>query len=701
MRFFALLLAVASAVGFVVVPGHFRADAAAAVTAVPTTATFSPESNGVLRPGQDLIISGTISNPTGNAVPVGTATVYLDRSTVPSRTDLTDWLGGDSAIDERRGAVIATASTPEVPPGRVASVSITVPAAAVGLPDSTSSWGARTLAVSISTPEAAVGLSRSALVWFPATTAPMTRVAFAVPLTVPGASSGLLDAEALQAYTGPNGALTRQLDQAIGTGVAIGIDPMILASIRILGDSAPLTARTWLERLEAAPNDSFALSYADYDLAAVSQAGAAGPLVPLAFPVDPALFPGATPAPTATAAPSPVPSPTTEPGPTLPTVESLTAFPYTITGIGWPLDDTVVPQDLDWLSAGGMPTSILSSGNVAYKLDYTPSAAAKAGPHGVLVSDAVLSAQFRTAAASTDEASWAHAMAGLSASLATVSRERPGESRTVLVTLDRSSLERNYWLARTVDGLDSVPWVAGVSLNDLTAALTETAVTASVTPQAESADRIAAVGALLSAEQRVTAFSSILADPVQLTGPQRLNLMTALSSSWGHDSNSSGAAMAAFVAGANEATSAVSIADSGGLLITSTNSRISVAITNELAWPVSVYLTVRPRNGNLYIEESRVLTTIEANSQSKIQIPVQALANGRTTIEATLTSPTSVPISETARIEVDVHADWETVFTAVIAVAVVLVFGFGVWRTVAKRRKEKQAAADAETETVQ
>jgi len=157
--------------------------------------------------------------------------------------------------------------------------------------------------------------------------------------------------------------------------------------------------------------------------------------------------------------------------------------------------------------------------------------------------------------------------------------------------------------------------------------------------------------------------------------------------------------MATFVAAANEATSAVSIAGSGDLLITSTNSRISVAITNELPWPVSVYLTVRPQNGNLYIEKSRVLATIEADSQSKIQLPVEALANGQTTIEATLASPTSVPISQTANIEVDVHADWETVFTAVVAIGIVIVFAFGIWRTVAKRRKAKQEAADAETET--
>lgn len=706
MRIVALFLAVASAIGFVVVPGQNAPAAVAAATQPATSATFAPAASGILHPDQDLVITGNITNPTGSTLSAGTATVYLDRSVVSSRQKLSDWLEADAAVpSDQLGSVVATAQTPEVPAGRTVGMSITVPAAAVALPGAASSWGARMLAVEVTGSGEPIGQSRSAIVWYPATSAPTTRIALAIPLTVPETTTGLLSAEDLQGYTGPNGVLTRELDQAIATGAAIGIDPMILASIRILNESAPASARAWLARLETAPNDSFALGYADYDLAAVSQAGAASPLVPTSFPVDPALFPGATPSPTPTpgattpaptAGTEPDPSPSAPPGPTLPDVATLTAFPYTITGVGWPQDDTVVEKDLDWMASGGMQTSILSSGNVAYKLDYTPSAGARIGDHGVVVSDAGISAQFRRAAASTDDISWQNAMAGLSASVATVSRERPGETRTLLATLGRGATGGNSWLAQTAAGLGSLPWSGTASLADLVATVPGSPISASVEPHPESADRISNVSALLSAEQRIIQFSSVLNDPSLLTGQQRLDLMAVLSGSRGHEAGSATTAIQSYLTTAGQLTSSVSIADSGGLLLTSTNSRISVAITNKLQWPVNVTLTVRPLNGNLHIENSSVQATIEADSQSKVQIPVEALANGQTTIEASLLSPTAVPVAQPAFLEVDVHADWETVFTAVIAVLVVLVFGFGIWRTIAKRRRGKQPAEDGD-----
>ena len=87
------------------------------------------------------------------------------------------------------------------------------------------------------------------------------RLAIAGPLTVPASSIGLIDADALEAYTRPLGLLTQQLDAVFGRQVAIGVDPMIIASIRALGTTAPESALVWLQRLEDAPNQIFPLAY--------------------------------------------------------------------------------------------------------------------------------------------------------------------------------------------------------------------------------------------------------------------------------------------------------------------------------------------------------------------------------------------------------------------------------------------------------
>src|SRR5690554_15602 len=114
-----------------------------------------------------------------------------------------------------------------------------------------------------------------------------TRLALAVPLTVPPESTGLIPADRLESYTSPTGILTRTLDAVEGHTVTIGIDPMIIASIRILGNTAPDSALLWLDRLKNVNNETFALSYADSDLAALSQAGSTTVLAPTSFEVDP------------------------------------------------------------------------------------------------------------------------------------------------------------------------------------------------------------------------------------------------------------------------------------------------------------------------------------------------------------------------------------------------------------------------------
>jgi hypothetical protein len=118
------------------------------------------------------------------------------------------------------------------------------------------------------------------------------RVAAVFALTAPAASTSLISSEDLALYTSPTGVLSRELSEVIDTPVAIGIDPMILASIRVLGSAAPPSAVAWIERLAAATNETFPLAYADADLTLTLQAGAPGVLAPTSF--DFAVDPGAS-----------------------------------------------------------------------------------------------------------------------------------------------------------------------------------------------------------------------------------------------------------------------------------------------------------------------------------------------------------------------------------------------------------------------
>lgn len=712
MRLVTSLFAVALAIGAVIAPGAAPLIAPGAAITASTGAvqatdtatavlTFAPAANGALAPGQDLVIIGTVANPTTKAIPAGTASIVLNRSAIRSRAELSSWLAPTTTSSgDSLGTEVLSTATPAVPSGSIVPMQFTVPAASIDFGSRASAWGTRTLAIRISGGGSEIGQARSSIVWNPGTGVQPTRLALVIPLTVPQSADGLIPSDLLASYTADGGLLTRQLDAVVNQpGIAIGIDPRVLASIRILGDSTPPSATDWLRRLEAASNNSFPLSYADSDLAAASQAKATRLLTPTSFPIDSTLFrgaPSATPSGQATATPTPAPAPTNGTGAVLPDLASLQAFNYTLPAIAWPASGSVVESDLDSFETGGFTTTILGSGNVGYgDLGYTPSSAALVGKHKALVSDDGLSAYLDAAVAAPTPALWAKAMSQLSSAIAVISLERPAAARTLLATFDRSRTGADARLAQTLAALASLPWAASASLSEADAAFASGSAVlpaaATVTARPESAERIARVSALLAAETTAGSFSSVLIDPSQITGERRLSLLALLSNSWSGD-DTWAAETKNYLAKSNRyVTKSVTIARSSATVFTSRNSPLPITVTNGLPWSVTVYVTVRSPSNIITIDNDRVELVVEAKSQAKTTVPVTSNANGPVTLTVTLSSATNVQITTPTTIDVDVQAQWETAFTAVVAVLVVGVFGFGIYRTIAKRRKARRA----------
>ena len=705
MRLITFFFAVALAIGALVAPGVGPARAADDATAI---LTFAPSSNGLLAPGQDLLITGTVANPSTKSIAAGSASIRLNRSAVRSRSELSNWLAPSSTSrDEALGNEVLTAATPEVPAGRTVPMQFTVPAASINFGTQAAAWGARTLAVRIMSAGSEVGQVRSSIVWNPGTGVQSTRLAFVVPLTVPQSSDGLIPSDLLAIYTADGGLLALQLDAVFNQpSIAIAIDPRILASIRILGDSAPPSARTWLRRLESVSNDTFALSYADSDLAVASQAKAPRTLAPLSFPIDATLFPGSPSAPPSVqATATPTPGATGGSGGTtvtpLPDPASLQSFDYTLPAVAWPASGSVVEGDLDSFETGGLTTTILGSGNVSYgDLSYTPSSAALVGKHPALVSDDSLSAYLSAAVEASTPALWEKALSELSSAIAVISVERPAATRTLLATLDRSRPGFDARLVQTLKALATLPWVASASLSEADAAFGSGSAVlptaATVTPRPEPAERISTVAALLAAETTARSFSSVLADPTRITGERRLSLLALLSNSWTGSATWATATQKYLLKSNRYVTKSVTIARSSATVFTSRNSPLPITVTNELPWPVTVYVTVRSPSNIITIDKDRVELVVEALSQAKTAVPVTSNANGPVTLTVSLSSATNVQITTPTTIDVDVQAGWETAFTAVVAVLVFGVFGFGIYRTVAKRRKSKRVTASQE-----
>ena len=511
--------------------------------------------------------------------------------------------------------------------------------------------------------------------------APATpRLAIVAPLVVPAGITGLISTVQLAQYTGPSGLLTRELDAVIDRQVTIAIDPMIIASIRVLGSDAPPSAITWLDRLASAPNQSFALAYADVDLAALSQSGNSTDLAPQSFDfaVDRTLFaPQVTVAPTAT----PTPAPDTSGLPAFPTTESLLAWPYSITGLAWPREGTVVASDLAALATGGATTSILSSSNVSTDKS---SSTVDIGGSRVVVSDAAVSTALRDAASATSDEEWQARMAVLRTAL-TASAAAQGGQPTIVVTLDRLAPPTSSRLGQTLQQLSSEGSTTSIPLSSVIAA---TPITASIIDQPLPEQVVGVAGRMLGAEHSEQAFASVASEPLSLTAPRRLELAALLANQWRTNPTGSAVDTDDFLTESQTLVSSVQIVPNSGFnLFADRPSELPITVSNNLDQQVTVYITVRPDTALLAVTNSHVKLVIEPNSQGKGQVPVQAISNGTVSLTVSLSSVSRVPVGDAIRTKINVQAGWETPIVVIFAALVVALFAVGIVRSILRRRR--------------
>ncbi len=686
-----------------------------AVPAKSVRIAVAPVSLKPLHAGEDLIVTVTIKNGTADPIAPGTIDLYLAERALTSRSALNNWLRPEKA-GKPGDLMTSEAMKAPVQPDSTEILTVSVPADSVGLTTG-NAWGARGIAVTLTDNGDVKAQGRGTFVWYSNEKLTPVNVAVVMPITAPEQATGLIPGKALDTFTSPTGVLTRQLDGVVDRPVAIAIDPRIIVSIRILGSSAPPSAIAWLDQLTRAKNEIFPLSYADADLALQTQAGAASLIVPTSFDqaIDPALFttPTATVTPTppatATAPPSPsstpAPSatPTQPPGPVggaAPTTEQLLAWDYTATDIGWPHEGSVAAADLPIFGADGLSTTILAGKNVSRSdSDITPNTAVALGDGAGtgLVMDDPLSQALRTAALSTSDDAWREAMAEVGSQLAVVSAEKPGTTRTLLATLDRGWPPSAARLGQTLDALAALSWHAPATL---TAARAATTTAVKFEGRTEPAERAELAKRLLAREAEVVAFSSALTAPLRVTAEHRLTVLSLLSNSWASQPGSWRDAVGTSLVDSSALLRSVSVSTKGPINVLGSKVDIPVTLDNTLGQAVTVRVQVVPSNGRLLVG-SDVESTIEAQSARTVLIPVtSAVGNGAVTLRVTLFTPAGTLIDEPALIPINVRADWEGLGSIIFAAAVVLFFGFGVWRNILRRRRDREDPGTATDPTV-
>nr|BFF15797.1 hypothetical protein GCM10025699_71000 [Microbacterium flavescens] len=341
-------------------------------------------------------------------------------------------------------------------------------------------------------------------------------------------------------------------------------------------------------------------------------------------------------------------------------------------------------SDIATITSRDYTSTILSSSNVNVATDATENAPVDLGGSTGLVSDDTLSGLIREAAAATSQAAWRSAMAELSASVATIAKERPSDARTMLATLDRSWSTDGGRLRQTLAALDDLPWSSPSSLSDTLAA---EPTDATVVDEPESADRLRELRSIVRADEQVTDFSTALEDPLTVTGPARLRTLALSSHAWRDNPDGLSTEVDGATQQATETSQLVSIVQGSDQLILGDRSSLPLYVQNASDSSATVFLTLAPSSSRLTIEENRIPVTVQAKSQVRVRVPVQSIANGTVNVSLSLVSSTGVTIATPAVVTINVQAGWETAITWAFGIGFALLFGGGIYRTIRKRRR--------------
>lgn len=532
-----------------------------------------------------------------------------------------------------------------------------------------------------------VGPARPASTSITPGTGPVS-LAVIAPIVVPPTTTGLLTADELEVLTGLEGDLTQQLDAVAGTPVAIALDPQILASIRVLGSAAPESARQWLARLGALSNDVFLLAYGDADLVAAIRTGTLDALEPTGFDfaLDPANFapiespePTPTPSPTPTATPTPTPPVDPDVPPPFPTTEDLLAWESTLPRIAWP-SGSLGAGELPALVEAGYEQVLLPSGVVGEPssplLDLD-------GLQGVVI-DAGLSESLIVAAGAASPAARASALDALETQLAEATATHPG--RGVVAALDRTWPYAQPGLRDALARLASSSSATLVTLGDILGTTPIPGALGDGTPTEERDETYTALAEDAAAE---LAFSSVLEDPAVLLEPRALERIALYASAWRADETGWRQAVDAFRTRSDEIVTSVKLEQGSDMALLAAHANVKIAVSNSLPYPVTVRVTADPQGAILRVLEDQLIT-VEPESTTSAQLPVEAVANGQVTMLTSLETPTGV-VLDAGRASVTVHAEWEGIGTLVVALVLGFIFVAGLLRLILIRRRARRA----------
>ncbi|MGO3248391.1 MAG: DUF6049 family protein [Agrococcus casei] len=624
--------------------------AAAVLPAPPAGAAGDVDATiGVATPqieaGDDFEVSLLLDNASSEPVSASSAQLEITYGTVDTRFALSSWLNDENVLGTRP---IADVEIPVVGAGSTYSSTFPVEADDLGLGD-----GAQTGAYGLRLTVDGATASTLIVVGSPGGD-PSITLSTAAPISTPVTEEGLLLDEQLTALTSSVGSLNRQLRTVADLPISVGLDPMVETSVEFEGDAAPESAVEWVDQANDLPN-AYSLPYAMSDRTAQLAAGLQ-PLQPLGVPDSEAL-----------------------------TGED-TYFPPQL-----PHDDvtdltgrSVDTELLQAVADTGIP--LLSTSQIDEEEQYpTPDAGVMIGDQQALAADSELLALLDAASSGYSEAERNAGSAEVLALIATIAREAPNTPRNLAAIVDVSGVGAEHLLTT----LDDSDWVTlaplssaleaparDASLHDLESTELETALAEGVT-------------AAHDADAEMSRFSLIATQPRELTVPFRLKVLAAMHVDAATTPASVTSSTTMLGSELESLQGGVQVLQGSDIHIVGSNVQLPIELVNDLEVGADVVVKLRTTSTIVVVSEGSTEVTIGAESSQRVLMPVEVVGSGVTTAIVTLETAGGHQISQPVTINVQAQPSVETVIVWIGASAVVLLIGFGLWRSLRKRAQGK------------
>jgi hypothetical protein len=561
----------------------------------------------------------------------------------------------------------------------------------------------------------------TAVVWNGAVATSPLAVTLVVPLVLPSSVEALPTRDEL-ASSAPK--LTQLLDAAEQRYATVAVDPRIIAGTRALGSNAPGAATTLLDRLERSTSPMFLLQFADADPAVQAALGFETLLQPLGFTHATALgkFEPPTPeaattsgvngdaaagqnagadgaargtdagadATEAAGADSPATATTDDASTTdaadatvtvdpvtgVPTLEALLSLDNTRPG-AWPAGGEVDSATLALLRDAGLTSLVLDSNNVTNAS--TPRVTF--GDFDALVADAPAGQAARVSIAGATATERDAGTADLAARLALSAQTGAGG---LVLALDRGALADIADPLRIFDTLDSLAWVQTVSERLQSSAPAELRAGASTEQRREL------LRATITRSAQIDELAPLLAEPSYLTEYQRERLLAALATRYAEPDIDYLAIDEQTKARDSELLSGVSPLVSEHTQLVGSLSNVPITLSNALPFEAVVNLHVTPTSAAISLGERDFEVRIPAVGSRNVLVPVQSrVSSGEAGLQLEVQNASKEFAFASALHPLTLRTAIETALIWVLGSAAALLLGFGVWRSVRRRRTKR------------